>query len=31
MAAPYQRTTVPRIYRRGSGYVVTYTDPAGAD
>ena len=29
MAAPYERTSVPGIYRRGSRYVVTYTDPAG--
>jgi len=29
MAAPYQRTSVPGIYRRGGRYSVAYTDPAG--
>jgi integrase len=29
MAAPYERTSTPGVYRRGSRYVVTYTDPSG--
>jgi hypothetical protein len=29
MAAPYVRTSVPGVYRRGGRYVVTYTDPQG--
>ncbi|WP_217923147.1 tyrosine-type recombinase/integrase [Miltoncostaea oceani] len=29
MAAPYERTTTPGVYRRGSRYVVTFTDPSG--
>lgn len=29
MAASYQRTSVPGIYRRGGRYSVAYTDPSG--
>ncbi len=29
MAAPFVRTSVPGVYRRGGRYVVTFTDPAG--
>jgi integrase len=29
MAAPYERTSTPGVYRRGSRYVVTFTDPSG--
>lgn len=29
MAAPFARTSVPGIYRRGGRYVVTFTDPSG--
>ncbi|WP_217913533.1 tyrosine-type recombinase/integrase [Miltoncostaea marina] len=29
MAASYQRTSVPGIYRRGNRYSVGYTDPSG--
>lgn len=29
MAAPFERTSTPGVYRRGSRYVVTYTDPSG--
>jgi integrase len=29
VAAPYRRTALPGVYRRGNRYVVTYTDPAG--
>ena len=29
MAAPFERTSVPGIYRRGGRYVVTFTDDAG--
>lgn len=29
MAAPFLRTSVPGIYRRGGRYVVTFTDPTG--
>jgi integrase len=29
VAAPFVRTSVPGIYRRGGRYVVTFTDPAG--
>lgn len=29
MAAPFVRTSVPGIYRRGSRYVVTFRDPTG--
>ena len=28
-AAPFERTSVPGIYRRGGRYVVTFTDPTG--
>ena len=29
MAASYERTSVPGIYRRGGRYSVTFTDPTG--
>lgn len=29
MAARFERTSVPGIYRRGGRYVVTFTDPTG--
>ena len=29
MPASYVRTSVPGVYKRGSRYVVTFTDPAG--
>lgn len=29
MAAPFERTSTPGVYRRGSRYVVTYSDPSG--
>ena len=29
MGAPFERTSVPGIYRRGGRYVVTFTDDAG--
>ena len=29
MAAMYVRTSVPGVYKRGSRYVATFTDPAG--
>lgn len=29
MSAPFTRTSTPGVYRRGSRYVVTYTDPSG--
>jgi integrase len=29
VAAPFVRTSVPGIYRRGGRYVVTFTDPSG--
>ncbi|MGE0028399.1 MAG: tyrosine-type recombinase/integrase [Thermoleophilia bacterium] len=29
MAAPFERTSTPGVYRRGSRYVVTFTDPSG--
>jgi integrase len=29
MAAPFVRTSVPGVYRRGGRYVVTFTDPSG--
>jgi integrase len=29
MAAPFERTSVPGVYRRGRRYVVTYRDPSG--
>lgn len=29
MAAPFERTSTPGVFRRGSRYVVTYTDPSG--